>query len=178
MAVSLRRLWQRLAPRHRRVTALIRTGNLARDRQDWPAAAVAYGAALALDARRMPIHIQRGHVLKACGDHAGALAAYRAAWELAPESADAALHFGHLLGQRGDRLQGPTLLRAAATRNEDPRFPSAIAELERLGFNEAWQAAEAALTRGDRNRGQARPQEIGRGQRWRRPGPDLYTGGS
>ncbi|WP_439594895.1 SPASM domain-containing protein [Falsiroseomonas sp.] len=147
----VRRLWRKLDLRQRRIARLIRTGNQARDRRDWPGAATAYAAALALDPRRAPIQVQQGHALKEMGDHAGALAAYRAAWELAPESADAALHFGHLLGRHGDRRQGLALLRAALARcGTDPRLSAAIADLACLEFSEAWQAAEAALTRGDR----------------------------
>ncbi|MBU8546952.1 MULTISPECIES: radical SAM/SPASM domain-containing protein [Roseomonadaceae] len=152
MAVSLRRLWKRLVPRQRRFAALVRAGNAARDRQDWAAAAAAYGAALALDAKHAPIHIQQGHALKTLGDAAGAIAAYRAALHLAPEGIEAALHLGHLLGHHGDRMQGLKLLRAAAARGADPRLSNAIAELERRGFDEAWQAGEATLAHGDQDK--------------------------
>ncbi|MBU8538242.1 radical SAM/SPASM domain-containing protein [Falsiroseomonas tokyonensis] len=147
----MQRLWRKLDIRQRRVAALIRTGNQARDRRDWPMAATSYAAALALDPGRAPIRIQQGHALREMGDHTGALAAYRAAAALAPESADAALHLGHLLGLQGERREGLALLRAALHRaGADPLLSAAIAELSRLEFNAAWHAAEAALARHDR----------------------------
>ncbi|MGX9965188.1 tetratricopeptide repeat protein [Roseomonas sp. F4] len=147
LPAGLHRLLQKLDPRQRRVAALIRAGNAARDRRDWARAAASYDAALALDPRRAPIRVQQGHALKEMGDPEAALLAYRAALALAPGNTDTALHLGYLLAREGQRQEGLRVLRAAG--GADPRLQAAITEVTWQGFDVAWRAAEAALAAGD-----------------------------
>jgi tetratricopeptide (TPR) repeat protein len=157
MPARLHHLWRKLHAGQRRIAALIRAGNTARDRRDWATAAASYDAALALDPQRAPIRVQQGHALKEMGDADGALRAYRAALALAPGNADTALHLGHLLAREGRRKEGLQLLRTisiagsitGSIAGQDRHLQDAIAALSRLDFEEAWRAAEAALARGD-----------------------------
>ena len=80
-------------------------GDAARDRGDWPAAAVHYRDFLRDQPGDFAIWVQLGHAAKEAGDYVAAEHAYLQAEAIRPEDADLALNLGHLLkqiGRRGD----------------------------------------------------------------------------
>lgn len=104
----------------RRLGAVRRAADAARDARRWPEAASGYRTYLEASPTATAIWVQLGHALKESGDREGAERSYRAAIALAPDDADAHLHLGHalkLLGRSGEAAEA--YARAAAL--GDPR---------------------------------------------------------
>ena len=79
------------------VGRLLRLGDEARDRRNWPEAREAYAQALQRHPLMDHIWVQYGHALKETRDIQAAEAAYRRALDIAPAIADTHLQLGHLL---------------------------------------------------------------------------------
>lgn len=74
---------------------LIRNGDEANSKRDWPRACALYRQALDIDGRRHEIWTQYGHALKECHDLDGAIEAYQTSISLRPDMADTHLQIGH-----------------------------------------------------------------------------------
>ncbi len=141
--------------------ARIRTGDAARTRQDWQAAAGAYRAALAREPQLSHVWIQLGHMEKEAGTIDRAEAAYREAAQQSANDPEPLLHLGHMAKvwrlpaeaaghfvaalQRdvGNMEATAELVRLLPDRdNVDPALWSAI--LEVLGVDPAEQIADEA----------------------------------
>lgn len=85
------------AQRTQRFRDFAHQADVARDGRDWPTAAAAYEAALAIDGEQTAIRVQHGHALKELGRFADAEAAYRRATIERPDDADACLQLAHVL---------------------------------------------------------------------------------
>jgi GT2 family glycosyltransferase/tetratricopeptide (TPR) repeat protein len=92
----------------------IREGDRWRDARDYPRAAEAYGAAVALAPTRVDIRVQHANMLKDAGRVDEAEAAYRAALARAPDDADLHLQLGHALKLQGRRAAALECYRRAA----------------------------------------------------------------
>ncbi len=79
------------------VRKIIASGNTARDRRNWAAAAAAYHQALQVRPDLQNIWVQYGNMLKEDRQFEKSEAAYLEALRLAPEDPDAHLMYGHLL---------------------------------------------------------------------------------
>ncbi len=93
------RFWKRRkanSPSAQMAARLIARGDAARDRLDFPSAAIAYEEALAIVPTNAAIHIQCGHMLKESGNLTRAEDHYKRAQQLTPNDADLALQMGHL----------------------------------------------------------------------------------
>lgn len=102
----------------------------ARDRRDWPAAAAAYRASLALDDARPDLWVQLGHALKESGDLQAAAAAYQESLDRDPDVADTHLMQGHLFKLANRRDEAAAAYARAA--DLDPSLTDAIRELRLL----------------------------------------------
>lgn len=96
------RLLRRLRRRFVRRSDHRHLGDLARNREDWLAAADAYRRHLAVYAGDAAIWIQLGHALKETSRFDEAAKAYRRAQELTPSDPDLLVNIGHLHKLRGD----------------------------------------------------------------------------
>ncbi|GAN54795.1 tetratricopeptide repeat protein [Tanticharoenia sakaeratensis] len=76
---------------------LLRVADQARDRKDWPQAALGYRAALGRAADRAGLWVQYGHALKESGYITDAELAYRQAIARDPADADSYVQLGHAL---------------------------------------------------------------------------------
>ncbi len=93
-------------------------GDAARDRRDWPEAAIQYERYLAIQPDDAGIWVQLGHARKEAGDLPAAEQAYRTAQERQPRDHDIALQLGHAL-----KLQGRLEEAAAAYALSDRLAP-------------------------------------------------------
>lgn len=107
--------------------AHIESGNDARDRGDWSAAAEAYRAAIDDDPGLAHIWIQLGHALKEDERGAEAEQAYRAAAELLPRAGEPLLHLGHLHKRAGNRVAASQAYLDAVRLS--PQDPDVLAEI-------------------------------------------------
>ncbi|WP_267389669.1 glycosyltransferase [Sphingomonas sp. GC_Shp_3] len=83
--------------RVRRATAAyIRTGNIARGRQDWSRAASAYRRALEREPHLQHLWVQLGHMEKEAGEIDRAADAYQEAARLRPDDAEPLIQLGHM----------------------------------------------------------------------------------
>lgn len=112
-----------------RVHALIRKGDLARDTEEWVAAAGHYRDALALHPDLFHIQVQHGHALKETGDLAAADAAYRAAARTRPDEFEPVLHRAYLARRTGNEDEAIYGLAAVL---HTPAADKAAAALSRL----------------------------------------------
>jgi glycosyltransferase involved in cell wall biosynthesis len=116
-------------PVTKRVHALLRTANNARDAGAWDVAARHFEQALSKDPSLYHIWMQFGHAAKRNGEFTGAEAAYRAAADREPERGEPHLHLGHLYKVMGRRSSaGEAYFRAVQL---DPANPDAVMELHR-----------------------------------------------
>ena len=99
----------------------IAKGDAARDRQDWAAAADAYGAALKLAPGLTAIHVQHGHALKECGRVEEAVDAYQTAADADPDDADSRIHLAHALKGLGRAPEAIAVFREAIELNPADR---------------------------------------------------------
>ena len=81
---------------------LLSRADLARDRNDWPAAARDYAAAIAEGCGNLRVQVQLGHALKELGRYDEAEAAYRSFLAATPFDADIHLQLGHLFNRQDD----------------------------------------------------------------------------
>lgn len=79
---------------------LVAQADRARDLRDWPTAAVAYDAALAVRPAALHLSVQLGHALKESGNYEAAEAAYRRFVAQNAEDADVHLQLGHLFARQ------------------------------------------------------------------------------
>ena len=98
----IRWIWRRLfAKPEGPGRVYVRRGDEARSRQDWPAAAAGYRAAVEVQPELAPIWIQLGHALKEQGDLAAAIEAYGSAARRQPDFAEPHVFIAHLYKQLG-----------------------------------------------------------------------------
>jgi len=109
-----------------RLRHLIRAGNAARDRKDWPEAIRLYRLAVETDPSLHHVHVQLGHAYKESGDLHNAGLAYYAVLKDTPLDDDLHLQIGHL-----EKLRGNTQRAAAGYQKSAQLNPSnahAVAE--------------------------------------------------
>ena len=121
--------------------ALRSRADRARDAHDWPAAARAYKAFLALRPDDAGIWVQYGHACKEDGDLAEAEVAYGTAMALAPDDPDPLQQLAHLLKRLGRPEQASSMFRHLLALAPTPEV---IAELQGLGHTADLRAAVAS----------------------------------
>jgi tetratricopeptide (TPR) repeat protein len=105
---------------------LIRAGNAARDRKDWPEAIRLYQLAVEKNPSLHRIHVQLGHAHKESGDLDNAARAYYTVLKHAPLDDDLHLQIGHLEKLRGNTQRAAAAYQKSAQLN--PRNAHAVAE--------------------------------------------------
>ncbi|MEG3085510.1 glycosyltransferase [Sphingomonas sp. PB2P12] len=108
----------------------IRTGNAARDHQDWQSAAVAYRHALAREPHLQHVWVQLGHMEKEAGEIDQATRAYEEAARLRPDDTEPLLRLGHLAKAWRQPIDAAAYFIAALQR--DRGNLQALSELVRL----------------------------------------------
>src|SRR6516225_1188813 len=86
----------------RRLHALIKQGDAARDRRDWPEAARLYGLVIEASPSSLAIQVQLGHAHKELGDFDRASMNYYAVLEQTPTDDDLHLQIGHVEKLKGN----------------------------------------------------------------------------
>ena len=112
-----------------RVHRILQVANAARDRRDWPGAALSYRQALEVEPSLQHIWIQLAHALKEQGHAAEAESAYSSAAALQPGDPEPHLHLGHLSSQAGDHANAGRHFLAAF--RADPGQATAATALHR-----------------------------------------------
>ena len=126
-------------PTYRRVDALMREADAARDAGAYAQAADFYEAALQFVPRRADIQTQAAHMYKEARNFDAAAGAYEAARALAPADADLALQLGHFAKAVGRTAQAAAEYRRAA--ELAPEWAEPIRELETMVCDAARLAA-------------------------------------
>src|SRR6516164_9197465 len=103
----------------RRVSALIREADAARDRRDWREAARLYQLVLEANPSSHAIRVQLAHAYKGLGDFSSAGLNYHAVLKVYPTDDDLHLQIGHLEKLKGNRQEAAAYYRKAAELNPD-----------------------------------------------------------
>lgn len=117
----------------RRLRALVRKGNAARDRRDWREAARIYELVIEANPSALAIQVQLGHAHKELGDFERAGLNYHAVLELTPTDDDLHLQIGHLEKLKGRLQEAAAHYRKSAELN--PKNTSAVVEYHALAAN-------------------------------------------
>ena len=114
----------------RRLHALIKQGDAARDRRDWPEAARLYGLVIEASPSSLAIQVQLGHAHKELGDFDRASMNYYAVLEQTPTDDDLHLQIGHVEKLKGNLQEAAAYYRKSAALN--PRNINAVVEYHAL----------------------------------------------
>jgi glycosyltransferase involved in cell wall biosynthesis len=101
----------------RRVSALIREADAARDRRDWREAARLYQLVLEANPSSHAIRVQLAHAYKGLGDFSSAGLNYHAVLKVYPRDDDLHLQIGHLEKLKGNLQEAAAYYRKAAQLN-------------------------------------------------------------